>query len=213
MLGYGACLVAMLRGDIGETLRLAAQLLSLANDNHLHLWHAYAEAYKGWALARLGDPDAPVLLEQAWRDFERAGAALYQPLFAAIVAYGLYSAGHVEEGIQRAREAAVEAERRQELWCLPELLRIEARMLRRHGKVDAARVTLDQAMKVAQDHRLLGWQLRIACDVFDLAGDAADTTARASTLRSLLEAFPEQEDTPDRRRALSIIGGGRGSAL
>lgn len=207
-LGYGACLVAMLRGDTAETLRLANQLLALATDNHLHLWRAYAEAYKGWARVRLGGGDALLLLDQSRRGFERAGAALYQPLFAGIIAYGLHTAGRREEGIRRAREAVAEAERRQELWCLPELLRIEARMLRRHGEIDVARAVLDRAMAVAREHRLLGWQLRVACDIANLARGAGDAAASAALLRPLLDAFPEQEETPDRHRALSLIDGG-----
>jgi len=205
-LGYGACLVAMLRGDPAETLRLGDRLLVLATDNHLHLWRAYAEAYKGWAMTRLGSGDTLLLLDQSWRGFTRAGGALYQPLFAGIIAYGLHRAGRIDEALHRVRDATAETTRQQGLWCLPELLRIEARMLRRQGEVDVARATLDRAMAVAREHRLLGWQLRVACDIAVIARGAGDTTVGA-TLLPLLAAFPEQEDTPDRRRALALIDG------
>jgi tetratricopeptide (TPR) repeat protein len=206
-LGYGACLVAMLRGDAAETLRLADRLFVLATDNHLHLWRAYAEAYKGWAMTRLGSGDTLLLLDQSWRGFTRAGGALYQPLFAGIIAYGLHRAGRIDEALSRVREAAAETERQQGLWCLPELLRIEARMLRRQGEVDSARAALNRAMAVAREYRLLGWQLRVACDIAVIARGAGDTSTGAALLLALLAAFPEQEETPDRRRALALIDG------
>ena len=69
-LAYGAGMVAMLRCDEAETLRLGEQLVTLATKHHLHLWKAYGEAYKGWALARVGDrTEAVAMLVDAMKGF------------------------------------------------------------------------------------------------------------------------------------------------
>ena len=61
-LAYGACLVAMLRGDTAEATRLAGQLLQVATTYHSRLWESYGKVYQGWALARRGEAEAAVVL-------------------------------------------------------------------------------------------------------------------------------------------------------
>ena len=115
-LAYGACMVAMLRCDEAETLRLGEQLVTLATKHHLHLWKAYGEAYKGWALARVGDrTEAVAMLVDAMKGFARAGSGLYKPLFSGLVAYALNRAGRDAEAGQWLDDAVAEAERREEM--------------------------------------------------------------------------------------------------
>jgi predicted ATPase/class 3 adenylate cyclase len=204
-LAYGACLVAMLRGDPAETLRLANQLIEVATAHHLHLWKAYGDAYKGWALARQGDSAAVMpLLDGAFGDFKRAGSVLYAPLALGVLGYALGRAGRHEDALARLCEAVAEAEWREETWCLPELLRLQARLAQRLGREDAAPL-LDRALGLARTRGMRSWEPRIACDRLAF-GREGDARAAEAALRSALDAIPEQGDTPDRRRALALLG-------
>ena len=211
-LAYGACMVAMLRGDAPGTLRLADQLIEVATAHHLHLWRAYGNAYKGWALAKQGVAGAVALLEDAIQGFEQAGSALYAPLSLGVSAYALGRAGRHEEALARAEAAATEAERREEAWCLPELLRLQARLVQRLGRHGTVPL-LDRALAIARQHGLRSWELRVACDVAALRrAESRDADANA-VLRPVLEGFPEQADTADLRRARVLLGTGPGAVL
>jgi tetratricopeptide (TPR) repeat protein len=210
VLAYGACVVAMLRGDTAETERLADQLIAVARNNRLFLWEAYGEAYKGWAIRKApGQADEAMrLLERSRNGFQRAGSALYQPLFDAIIASQLGLAGRCSDAVQRLRDAVEETERREELWCLPELLRLQARLVSCIGETAQAGDLLERALQVAREHRLLGWSLRVACDIARRLRDAGDHGRIAPLLQPIMDEFPEPEHTADWRRALALLADG-----
>ncbi|MBV8702962.1 MAG: hypothetical protein JO118_04560, partial [Acetobacteraceae bacterium] len=204
-LAYGACIVAMLRGDTTETARLAGQLLQVATAYHSSLWESYGKVYQGWALARRGEAEAAVaLLDEASLGFKKAGSGVYWPLLLGVSSYVLGRAGRHEEARARAEEAILEAERREEIWTLPELLRLKARALRRLGQPETGATLLDRALGLARAHGMRSWELRVACDLVEF-GVAKDERDHAAALREALDGFPEQAETPDRRRALALL--------
>jgi predicted ATPase len=204
---YGACIVAVLRGEEAEALRLAQRLIDLATEHRLHLWRSYGEAYKGWALARQGATgEAVSLLEGALAGFVRAGSGLYWPLMLGMTGYALDRAGRHADALARIEEAVRESERREEIWCLPELLRLQARMLRRRDGPDAAAPLLHRALGLTRSHLMRGWELRVSCDLAALLREMGEVSATQSLLQQVLANFPEQSDTPDRRRALALLG-------
>jgi predicted ATPase len=210
-LAYGAGLVAMLRCDEAEALRLGDQLLALATKHHLHLWRAYGHAYKGWALAQAGDrTEAVPMLDEAMKGFARAGSGLYASLILGLNAYALHRAGRDAEASQRLDEALAEAERREEKWCVPELLRLKARQALRQGSADQARALREQAMQVARLHQLRSWELRIAIDAAACLRRDGQPAEAAELLTGVMAAFPEPGPTPDWHRASSLLDGTRG---
>ena len=204
-LAYGACLVAMLRGDTAEAARLAGQLLQVATTYHSRLWESYGKVYQGWALARRGEAEAAVaLLDEAALGFKEAGSGVCWPLLLGVSAYVLGRAGRHEDARARAEEAVLEAERREEIWTLPELLHLKARVLRRLGQAEAGVLLLDRALGLARAHGMRSWELRVACDLVEF-GPSSDGRDHTAVLREVLDGFPGQADTPDRRRALALL--------
>lgn len=198
-LAYGACLVAMMRSDAEATLRLANQLISVARDSRLNLWETYGLAYKGWALYQMNskDSEATQLFELARNGFQRAGSALYQPLFDAMIAIG--TAPELDR-IQRVHEAVMEAERREEVWCLPELLRQEAQLWRLNEDPVQANELLRRALEIAQKYQLRSLELRVVCDIVE-----SDPEFDPHVLPQILQGFPEQEANADCRRAHALL--------
>lgn len=207
-LAYGGCLVAMLCGDAEATQRLAEELIEISTRHRSLFWGSYGTAYKGWALARQGDAGSVPLLEEALRGFEQAGSGLYAPLSLGVSAYALGRAGRSEEALARAEAAVAEAERREEAWCLPELLRLKARVLQ-ELRMDGARPLLDRALALSRLHGMRSWELRIACDRAVLERTAGCIEDAAAGLQSALDGFPESSDTADRRRARALLDAGR----
>ena len=205
-LAYGACLVAMLRGDAAATLQLADRLVTFATQHHLFLWKSYGDAYKGWALARQGDASEGVrVLDDALVGIARAGSALYAPLMVGMMGYALGRAGRHQDALARVSASVADAEQREELWCLPELLRLNARLVQRLGGGDLASELLKRALALAGVHGMRSWELRVACDLAALRRTEGRRDEAIAILRPVLDRFPEVSDTPDRRRALALL--------
>jgi hypothetical protein len=131
-------------------------------------------------------------------------------LASGLVAYALGRAGRDAEAGQRLDDAVAEAERREEMWCLPELLRLKARYALRQGGPDLARALRDKATQLAQRFQLRSWELRIAIDEAALLHRDGKSAEAIALLTGVMAAFPEPGDTPDWRRASSLLDGTRG---
>jgi predicted ATPase/class 3 adenylate cyclase len=206
-LSFGACMVAMVCGDAATTLQFAERLIALATRNHLFLWTAYGEAFKGWALAQQGDADEAVrLLGGALQGVARAGAALSEPLIVGVMGAALSCAGQHEDALASMSAAVAAAERREELWCLPELLRLKAQVVSRLGGDEAPHL-LESALGFSGKRGMHSWTLRVACDLAALMRSDGRFDEADALLRSALDSFPEASDAPDRQQALAHLTG------
>ncbi|MBV8523523.1 MAG: AAA family ATPase [Acetobacteraceae bacterium] len=172
-LAYGACLVARMQGDIEETERLADMLLALARQHRLNLWHAYGLSYKGWALAERGAvADGIHLLRRASIGFQEAGAGIYEPMHMGSLAAAEARGGSPEEATTHIAEAIAEAERREEIWCLPELLRLQADIWLRAGRTGQdAELLLREAASLARSRGMVASAERAEHDLASLRLD------------------------------------------
>ena len=83
-----------------------------------------------------------------------------------------------------------EAERREEMWCLPELLRLKARYVLRQGGPDPARALRDRATQLAQQFQLRSWELRIAIDEAVLLRRDGKPTEAIALLTGVMAGVP-----------------------
>lgn len=206
-LAYGACLVGLLRCDPVETAQLADQLIALAEERHFELWQAYGRSYKGWALARSGDAvEAVRLLRLAQEGFSRAGSELYAPTIDGLLGYALRHAGQPQEALVCMSRAVAEAEKREEVWCLPELLRQRAALLRQTGEIEAAAANAARAIEIATQAGLLSPELRCTADIAAQLRRQGRNEDAAALLTPLIDRFTEGWDTPDLRWAMTLAG-------
>ncbi len=169
-LAYGACMAAWMLGEVEETAALADRLLLLARENNMGLWGAYAASFKGWALAESGRPaEALALFEVAIGGFEKAQSGIYEPMQRGLYALALARAGRQAEGLAGLDAALAEARRREENWCIPELLRLRAAVL---PAADSA-ASLGEAIEAAQVSRLPLWERKARADLGRLPRGAA----------------------------------------
>ncbi|WP_161956885.1 ATP-binding protein [Sphingosinithalassobacter portus] len=91
-------------------------------------------------------------------------------------------------------------------WCAPEVLRANAANLRERGLIDvaASERLLLEARAIAQAQDAAGWELRIACDLADLALERGDRRAVEPQLAPLLAKFRDGS-TADIARARMLL--------
>ena len=175
-LAYGACMAAWMQGDPGETAVLAEQLALLARENRMRLWGAYGNSFRGWALVESGRVAAGLaLIEEALASFRDVGSGIYEPMHRGLYAAALARAGRPGAAGAAIEEAYAEARRREEIRCLPELLRLKARiaLAGRPGDEAAAELALASAIEAAREHRLPLWEAKAKADLGGLRHGAA----------------------------------------
>lgn len=166
-LAYGACMAAWMRGEIDETAALAERLVRLAGENDMGLWGAYGASFKGWALAESGrSAEALALFEAAIAGFQKAQSGIYEPMHRGLHARALYACslagqGSGAEALAGLEAALAEARRREEIWCIPELLRLRAAL---QPPADAA-ASLGAAIETAEQNRLPLWEKKARADL------------------------------------------------
>ncbi len=211
-LAYGACPVAILRGDWDLAERLVDTLLGHARDHRLGLWHAHALAYRGEVLAERGAAGAAVAdFRAGLLEFRSVGSGVRLPAHQGAFAEALGRAGQWDEALATAEAAVCLAEQREERWCLPELLRIKGGILAARGSAGLAETTLQEAVDASQRQAMPGWELRACLSLGRLWRGLGRGAEAAGLLAKALAPFTEGEATADvaeARRQLSALACG-----
>ena len=206
-LAQAACPVALNTGDLAWAEDAVAMLLDHAREQGLAGWIARGRCFRGMVMIRHEDFAAGLpLLRDALVELGESGAAPSHPAFLAALAAGLGRAGQVIDGLAAIDQALMLSERREERWCLPELLRSkgELHLLERSGEA-AAEECLRQALDWAHRDGILAWELRVAVSLARLwHAQGRDREAR-ELLMPVHCRFTEGFATADLRAANTLL--------
>ena len=210
-LAYGACPVAMLRGDWDDAERLVTTLLDHARDHRLGLWHAHALAYHGEVLAERGEFTAAIAqFRAALLGFKEVVSGLWLPAHQGAFARALSRAGQLHEALAVAEEAIEQAKQREERWCMAELLRIKGEILVVRGSVEGAEAIFLEAIGVSRSQAMRGWELRACVSLGALWRSLGRGVEAFDLVSAALTPFTEgttTADTSQARRLLSEVCG------
>jgi hypothetical protein len=91
------------------------------------------------------------------------------------------------------------------MWCLPELLRIKAQILRERGNLSEALRVLREAKAVATEISAASFELRIMIDLVGLCVKADERTAAITSLRTLFGALEKGLSSRDHERVALLL--------
>jgi predicted ATPase len=192
---FYASTLAQSVGDISETQRGARALVELAVEHGMPYWLALGNVLAGWAQAETGDSSEGIAcLERAFAVRNPMGAGLVQPYALALLAEARAKSGDVATALLHVDEALALADAHAERHWKPELHRIKAELVLRHGDTSAS----SQRAKEAEDHFL------------EAIAIAREQRARSLELRAtvgLSRFWHRQGKTADAVRSLSEIHG------
>jgi DNA-binding winged helix-turn-helix (wHTH) protein/predicted ATPase len=193
-------------GDAVRVRDMAAELASLCAQHGLPLWQAGAAVLDGWAAARLGDLPGGL-------DRVRRGAAAWQRVTPA--RFGFYSrliaelrlaAGDTAAGLAEVRSALDQVHRTGQAQSEPELLRLQGELLLAGpGNTGAAERSLRRAVRVADQRRARGFQLRAATSLARLWHAQGRTRQACELLGGMYGWFGEGHDTADLIAARTLL--------
>ena len=202
----GACVVAVWIGDVAASDRFAAMLADYAERHTLGVWRTYSSAMRGRVLAQNGGAaEGIALLRAALNDLRDTPHDIRFQLYLVWLAEALWIDGQFNDALDAIDQTLERAERTEERWYLPELLRIRGELLIQRGGPDAiaaAQQHFAESLRWAREQKARSWELRTAISVARMPSSGDD--ARAS-LRSVLAGFSEGFETVDLRAARRLL--------
>jgi predicted ATPase len=200
-LADGACIVAMLSGKLDDAEHFAGMLTEHAEGHDLGVWRIYGRAVRGRLLAWRGHgADGAALLRSALADLRKTPLDMRFQLYLVWLAEVVGAAGQVTEALAAIDEALERAERTEERWYIPELLRLRGELRLQDaeaGDTADVRDMFAESLRLARSQDVLSWELRTTMSLVRLRRGRAGAAGSRAILASVLARFSEGFGTAD----------------
>ncbi len=208
-LTWATCPVAMLNGDLAAVEAAVADLLELSSQHDAGIYDAWGRRYDAMVRIRRGDAVGGVAaLRAALADQRERHMTLADTSGLCDLAQALGLAGQVADGLATIDQALARCRRIEELWCLPELLRVKGALLLLEHSPRAVAMAEDhfvQALDWARRQGAMSWELRAAMSLARLWHDQARDDQAHELLAPIYQRFTEGFETADLRAAKTLI--------
>jgi predicted ATPase len=147
------------------------------------------------------------LLRAALAGIRETHSYVFYMKFLVILAEFLGPAGEINEGLAAIDEALQRAERNQEFWCMPEVLRIKGELVIMQDESNAAVAEDHFARSLDWAHRqgALSWELRTAMSLARRRRAHDRIEEARDLLSSVYGRFTEGFETADLRAARLLL--------
>ncbi len=197
----GASIIAIMTGNAVDAKHFATMLRQYADKHVLGVWRTYAHALQGRLLMQDGAvSDGAALLKSALDDLHDTPFDIRFQLYLVWLAEVQGAAGNIVEALGAIDEALTRAERMDERWYFPELLRIRGELLLRSDAVGSAAASSEcfaQSLDVARNQGALSWELRTTISFIRSRQDKTAAAELRVMLKSVLARFSEGFGTAD----------------
>ena len=206
-----ACPVALWNGDLAAAGHYADVLLDHAKRHALAHWQLYGWGYQGAVAIRRGDAATGLrLLRSCFEELGETGitAPRFMRFAAVYTAEGLAKAGQIVDALDAIDDAIARAERTEELWQFPELLRAKGELVLLQGVAPQAAAAKDyfrQALDWARRQGALSWELRAAASLARLIRDQGRSAEALALLQPVYDRFTEGFETADLKAAKALL--------
>jgi predicted ATPase len=172
-----------------------------ARKHALGVWRFYGRALRGrLCLYRGSAAEGAALLRSALAELADTPLDIRFQLYLVWLAETLVVAGDAAAALTAIDEALERAERTEERWYLPELLRIRGELLLQAGAPEAnagAHACFERSLQLARAHGVLSWELRTTMSVVRHRGLELGRAALHDMLGAVLARFSEGFATGD----------------
>lgn len=199
--------LALMSGALEEARRLLGLLRQEMENNNVEVWQEWRCCLDAW-LAALRGKGGPRALRQALDDLDRRGYVARRMELVAALAGSYAHVDDATEGLDLLDEAIARAEREQEQWFLPELLRLKGERVLAQGAADAAAFAELQFMRsieMARAQGALSWELRTVTSLARLHHRQGQNADARQLLAATCRRFTEGFGTPDQVAARSLL--------
>jgi predicted ATPase len=171
-------------------------------------FHAIAAALQGALLIGREDTERGIsMIQPALQKMKDERQNVIRTFAACWLADGLRTTGRSMEALTVIQDARREAVRGGETALLPELLRLQARVLLSMSQANEARAVrlLDRSCRVARRQSAQSWELRAALDLARLRARQAECEQARPLFATIYDLFTEGFETYDLRAAAQLL--------
>ncbi|MDR5825705.1 hypothetical protein [Caballeronia sp. LZ043] len=191
-------------GDLDAAEEALDILQDCVAKNGLALFDAMARGLHGALLIERNERQGLTILSDALAQLEREHLGMRQTLFAGLYAHGLSRFGRHAEAQAVIDDALARAKQHDELWNLPELLRIAGEIRAASGSGDAEGL-FKQALEVARQQGALFFELRAAKSLARYKHAQGESGHARALLSEVCERFPPGCAIVDVREARALL--------
>jgi predicted ATPase/DNA-binding winged helix-turn-helix (wHTH) protein len=208
-LAQSMCPIALRVGDYELAESSIGELEDLTERYALGPWSILSQCWKAALHIERGERDVGIpVLTSNLKLLREARFAFYHTQFMGILAAAIADCGDVVRGLAMIDEALTRCKIREELWCLPEILRLKGEILALAKDADNPLVEdyFRRSLRCAQQQRALSWELRAAMSLADLQRRAGLIDRAGATVADVYQHFTEGFVTVDLKTAQDLIG-------
>lgn len=202
------CPVFYWAGHYDECGRYVTMLDDQARRHGFDVRRPVAMFYRAALACAQGDDAAQRIddLERAIAEFHSTRHLARLPFYLSVLADFQARRGRLGDAEATIRAALDRADAKNDLWCLPEVSRVQASILLAQGQADRAEMQLKKSMTLAQAIGASSWRLRTALDLARLWCAQSRADDAYQMLLPIFSEFTEGFETRDLVAAADILG-------
>ena len=194
------------RRDAAKVIELADEIIDFAGRENFPIHKAKGLVFRGWALARLADPQEGVdLMRRGIASQQDVGTREDHPIFFDMLAEGLGTVGDVGEALHIVEQALSETSAIGLVFWTAELHRRRGELLRSRNEPENAKLEFQRAVEIARGQNAIALELRAAISLARLLFDEARGREGYELLASVQRQFTEGLATADLVEAKALM--------
>ena len=206
-LAQSAWPIAFYNGDLSSAERFLRLLLDWLTRQESVLWEKWARCYESVMLIKRGDLAAgSERLARALDDLPPNTFHMRYVAFVGELAEALGRDGKIERALTEIDRALDLARRNEELWCMPELLRVRGEIAQNGRSQKEAEDYFLQSLDWARRQKVLSWELRTATSLAHLWREQGRADDAYDLLQPVYGRFTEGFATSDLKSARDLLG-------
>ena len=207
ILGWGNCAYQYC-GQVDEFATQVNESMAIATEHQFASVTSQGDCFKGWAIAKQGQPKVGIAhIQQGLEAWEATGAGICAPYFRTFYAQVLGDAGQTAAALAEIDKAEAQVSRWQERWAEAETLRTKGELLLMLSAADAnqSEDCFQRAIEVAQSQSAKSWELRAATSLARLWQSQGKRQGAHDLLFPVYDWFTEGFNTADLKDAKALL--------
>ncbi|MFO1038876.1 MAG: adenylate/guanylate cyclase domain-containing protein [Geminicoccaceae bacterium] len=196
---YGVAIPNLWMRRVEEVVTVAREVIALADQMSMSLWHAWGSIYLGWAMSQGSAAAGLAQMESGLEEARMVGAGRYEPLHLSLAAEAYARAGRQQEAEAWIAAAFASFGRGDDAALEPELHRTRAAVLAQAGRRHRSDCESDlrRALDLARARAAPSLELRAARDLARLLAEGGERGRGRDLLAPVRATFTEGLGLPD----------------
>ncbi len=204
-LALAALPVALWNGELDAAQAHLETLVDNFNHRDIGIWGPVSRFFGGAIQHARGDADGVDAMVAALEELLASNFLLRAPFYASMLVQAALDQGRMDVARDAADTALARAQAQEEIWCLPEVLRVRGLVEWREGAPERAEQTLQRAIASAASSGARAFELRAAASLAELWVQVGRAAAAVSLLDAACARLAPAGASRDFARARELL--------